>query len=256
MRLDHRLHGRAGAPALVLANSLGTGQTLWSHQLPGFVERFRVLTYDHPGHGTSELSEPPCTVEGFAHDLLGLLDELAFDRVSICGTSLGGMVGIALALEAPDRVERLVLSCSSAYLGPPDAWAERARTVRADGIEAIADAVVARWFTTELQRAQPETVARFRATLVRTAPEGYARACEALAAWDARGRISAVSVPTLVVAGADDPATPVEHAKLLASRIPDARLLVLERAAHLANVEQAERFTDAVLAHLGQEVPA
>jgi 3-oxoadipate enol-lactonase len=112
-----------------------------------------------------------------------------------------------------------------------------------------------RWFTPELAREEPETVARFRAMLVATPREGYARCCEALAAWDARERISAISVPTLVVAGAEDPATPVEHAELLVSRIPDARLLVLERAAHLANVERAEEFTTAMLDHLGQEVP-
>lgn len=254
VRLDYRLHGRGGAPALVLANSLGTRQQLWSRQLPELTERFRVLTYDHPGHGASELAEAPSTVEAFAHGLLELLDGLALERVSICGTSLGGMVGMALALEAPERVERLVLACTSAYLGPPDGWAERARIVRTEGMEAIADTVVVRWFTPELAREQPETVARFRAMLVETPPEGYARCCEALAAWDARERLSALAVPTLVVAGAEDPATPVEHADFLSARIPNARLHVLEHAAHLANVERSEEFTGAVLDHLGQEV--
>ena len=239
----------------MLANSLGTRQHLWSRQLPELTERFRVLTYDHPGHGASGLPQDPCTVEAFAPTLLGVLDDHALERVSFCGTSIGGMVGIALALEAPERVERLVLSCTSAYLGPPERWAERARIVRAEGMEAVADTVVVRWFTPELAREEPETVARSRAMLVATPREGYARCCEALAAWDARERISAISVPTLVVAGAEDPATPVEHAELLVSRIPDARLLVLERAAHLANVERAEEFTTAMLDHLGQEVP-
>jgi 3-oxoadipate enol-lactonase len=122
-------------------------------------------------------------------------------------------------------------------------------------MESVAESVVVRWFTPELPREQPETVARFRAMLVETPPEGYARCCEALAVWDARERISAISVPTLVVAGAEDPATPVEHAEFLVARIPGARLLVLERAAHLANVERAEEFTTAVLDHLDQEVP-
>jgi 3-oxoadipate enol-lactonase len=256
VKLDSRLHGRGGAPALVLANSLGTKQQLWSRQLPGLTERFRVLTYDHPGHGASDLPEEPPTVEAFAHSLLDLLDALALDRVSVCGTSLGGMVGMALALEAPERVERLVLSCTSAYIRLPEGWAERARRVRAEGMEAVAETVVVRWFTPELPHEQPEIVARFRAMLVETPPEGYARCCEALAVWDAREKISAISVPTLVIAGADDPATPVEHAELLTARIPGARLLVLERAAHLANVERAEEFTSAVLNHLGEEVAA
>jgi 3-oxoadipate enol-lactonase len=254
MTLDHRLDGPEGAKVVVLSNSLGTTQELWRRQLPELTERFRVLAYDHPGHGASELPEQPYRVEAFAHGLLGLLDDLGLDRVSLCGVSLGGMVGMALALEAPERVERLVLACTSAYLGPPEPWAERARIVRTDGMGAIADAVVGRWFTPELRREEPETVARFRALLIATPPEGYARCCEALAAWDARERISRIAAPVLVVAGEDDPATPIEEAERLTSRIPGARLRVLERAAHLANVERSEAFTSAVLEHLGQEV--
>jgi len=256
MTLDYRLHGPEGAPVVVLSNSLGTTQELWERQLPDLAQRFRVLTYDHPGHGSSSLSELPCTVESLADGLLALLDEVAVERVSLCGTSLGGMVGMALALAAPERVERLVLACTSAYIGPPEGWAERARIVRTEGIEAIADTVVGRWFTPSFAREEPETVARFRTMLTATAPEGYARCCEALGAWDARERISAIAAPALVIAGADDPATPVAHAELIASRVAGSQPVVLERAAHLANVEQADAFTAAVLEHLGQEVVA
>ena len=255
MSLSYRLEGPEDAPVLVLSNSLGTTRKLWERQVPLLADRFRVLSYDHPGHDTSELPEDPSTVEAFAGGLLALLDELGLERVSLCGVSLGGMVGMALALEAPERVERLVLACTSAYLGPPHAWADRARIARTDGIEAIADAVVGRWFTPELVREEPDTVARFRAMLTATPPEGYARCCEAVGAWDARERISSIAAPVLVIAGADDPATPLEHGELIASRIPGARLQVLERAAHLANVERADAFTSAVLEHLGQEVP-
>jgi 3-oxoadipate enol-lactonase len=256
MSLDRRLQGPDGAPVVVLSNSLGTTQALWSRQLPELTKRFRVLTYDHAGHGASALPEQPYTVEAFARGLLGLLDELRLERVSMCGVSLGGMVAMAAALEAPERVERLVLACTSAYLGPPAAWTERARVVRAEGTEAIADTVVGRWFTPELARDDPETAARFRALLAATTPEGYARCCEAIAGWDARGRVAAIGVPTLVVAGALDPATPLEHAELIASSVEGARLVVLERAAHLANVERAAAFTRLVLEHLGQEVVA
>jgi 3-oxoadipate enol-lactonase len=123
-------------------------------------------------------------------------------------------------------------------------------------MEAIADVVVARWFTPEFAREEPETVARFRAMLAATPPEGYARCCEAVGAWDARESISAIAAPVLVVAGDEDPATPVAHAELIASRVAESRLVVLERAAHLANVERADAFNTAVLEHLGQEVPA
>jgi 3-oxoadipate enol-lactonase len=256
MSLAHQLHGPEGAPILVLANSLGTSQELWNRQLPDFAEGFRVLTFDLPGHGLSDLPAQHATVDAFAGSLVELLGELGLDRISFCGVSVGGMVGMALALREPDRVERLVLTCTSAHLGPAGPWEERARTVRADGMSSIADVVVARWFTPALLRDEPETVARFHEQFVATPPEGYARCCEAIAAWDVRELVSAIAVPVLVVAGADDPAIPVEHAELLAARIPDARLRVLDRAAHLPNVERADAFTALVLEHLGQEVAA
>jgi 3-oxoadipate enol-lactonase len=256
MSLDRRLYGTEGAPVVVLSNSLGTTQELWERQLPALAEHFRVLTYDHPGHGSSPLPDPPYTVDSLADDLLALLDELEVERVSLCGVSLGGMIGMTLALEAPERVEHLVLACTSAYLGPPDGWAERARIVRSEGMEAIADTVVGRWFTPALAREEPETVARFRAMLTATPPEGYARCCEALGAWDARERISGIAAPVLVIAGGDDAATPIAHGELIVSRVSGSRLVVLERGAHLANVERADAFTAAVLEHLGQEVVA
>ena len=252
--LEYRLQGPGDAPVLVLSNSLGTTQELWARQLPLFAERFRVLTYDHPGHGASDLPEERPRVESLTSTLVSLLDELHIERVSLCGVSLGGMVGMTLAIQEPERVDRLVLACTSAYVGPPEGWVERARLVRTRGMEAVADSVVGRWFTPELQEEEPQTVARYRAMLAATPPEGYARCCEALAAWDARERVSAIAVPVLVVAGEDDPAIPVEQARLVASRVPGARLRVLQRAAHLANVERAEAFTNAVLEHLGQEV--
>jgi 3-oxoadipate enol-lactonase len=238
----------------VLSNSLGTTQELWARQLPPLVERFRVLTYDHPGHGASDLPEERPTVESLTSSLATLLDELQVERVSLCGVSLGGMVGMTLALEEPERVDRLVLACTSAYVGPPQGWTQRARLVRTRGMEAVADSVVGRWFTPGFARDGAETVARYRAMLAAMPPEGYARCCEALAAWDARERLSAIIAPVLVVAGRDDLAIPVEQAELVASRVPGARLRILERAAHLANVERAEAFTNAVLEHLGQEV--
>jgi len=256
VRLDYRLHGPEDAPVFVLSNSLGTTQELWERQLPDFARHFRVLTYDHPGHGASALPAEPCTVEALACGLIGLLDELELDRVSLCGVSLGAMVAMALALEEPTRVERLVLACTSAYLGPPEPWSERAALVRSDSTEAVADAVVGRWFTPVLAEDEPETVTRFRAMLSATPAEGYARCCEAVGSWDGRERIAAITAPVLVVAGADDPATPVEHAEQIVSRITGSRLHVLEGAAHLANVERADSFNAAVLAHLEQEVHA
>ena len=224
--LDHRLRGPEGAPVLVLSNSLGTTQELWAKQLPALAERFRVLTYDHPGHGVSDLPQERPTVESLTSSLVTLLDELQLERVSLCGVSLGGMVGITLALEEPERVDRLVLACTSAYVGPPEGWTERARMVRTRGMEAVADTVIGRWFTPEFQDEEPQTVARFRAMLAATPPEGYARCCEALGAWDARERVSAIAVPVLVVAGEDDPAISGRAGR--ARCVPSSRARVFE----------------------------
>ena len=250
MSLAHRLDGPEDAPVLALSNSLGTTLALWDDQLPGLLPHCRVLRYDHPGHGRSPLGGAPITVESMADDFVELLDELGLERVSFCGLSLGGMVGMALTLRAPERVERLVLACTAAYLGPPEGWEKRAQIVRTAGLEAIADSVVARWFAPGFRAAEPETVVRFRDMLVATPPEGYAASCEALAHWDARESIRRVVAPTLIVVGAEDAATTIDDAEEMARAIPGSRVVTLAGAAHLANVEQPAAFTRALLDHV------
>lgn len=226
---------------LVLPASLGTDRTLWDAQLDAFSRSFRVIRYEYRGRST---------IEGLGRDALALLDGEGAERVSWCGLSLGGMVGMWLGANAPRRLDRLVLACTAARMPAPDAYGERAGLVRERGLEPIADAVVSRWFTPS---APPEVLRRFRATLVATDPEAYASCCEALAAWDFRDDLPRVAVPTLVLAGTADEATPAESTDLLAARIPGARHETLPGAPHLANVERPDEFTEAVLAHL--EVP-
>jgi 3-oxoadipate enol-lactonase len=250
VKLAYRTDGAAAKPALVLASSLGTTWELWDEQLPSLSRDFRVIRYDHPGHGSSPIPDAPVTVESLAGDIVDLLDALELERVSFCGLSLGGMVGMALALRAPERLDRLVLCCTAAYLGPVDGWYERARVVRARATSAIAAAVVERWFTERFRDESPATVARFRAMLEGISPEGYAVCCEAIGQWDARSDVNAIRTPTLVIAGADDVATPPEDGAFLAESIPGAELTVLPGCAHLANIEQATLFTKTLLGHL------
>jgi 3-oxoadipate enol-lactonase len=225
-------------PILVLPSSLGTTIELWDEDVGYWEGRFRLLRYAPRGR---------ISVDDLAQDLVALLDDAGAERVSICGVSLGGAIAMAFAEAHPQRVDRLVLACTSARFGEPAQWLERAAAVRAHGLEPIADSIVARWFT----RAAPrELVARFRRQLVAAPAEDYARLCQALARWDFRERLSEIHAPTLVIAGAEDPATPVEHQELLAERIPHARLAVLAGAAHLVNVEQPEAFSRLVTEHL------
>ena len=243
MRLHYRLDGNAHAPVLALPSSLGTSTELWTENVPYWSERFRILRFDQRGHGGSEVPPGPYSLDDLGRDFVRLLDELGIERVSFCGVSLGGATAMWVAARAPERIDRLILACTSARFGEPEQWLERAETVRKVGVEAIADKVVARWFT---ERALRETVARFRQLLVSTPAEGYAGCCEALAGWDFRSRLEEIRAETLVIAGAEDAAAPLPDSKLLAERIPGARLVVVERAAHLANVEQPESFASAV----------
>jgi 3-oxoadipate enol-lactonase/4-carboxymuconolactone decarboxylase len=212
---------------------------MWDAQADAFTDEFRVLRYDHRGHGGSPAPPGPYTVDELAADALALLDELGIERVTFVGLSLGGAVGMTLALRAPERIERLALCCTSRRFGPSETWAERAATVRAEGVEAVADAALERWLTPE---APAELRERLRATLVSIPAEGYASCAEAIGGHDLRGQLAAIDVPALVVAGDGDPASPPEELAEIAEEIPGARLHVIEQARHLAVVEQADEF--------------
>jgi 3-oxoadipate enol-lactonase len=248
--LHYTLEGPDDAPVLVASNSLGTTPRMWDDQAPALLERSRLLRYDHRGHGDSPVPPGPYEIEDLGRDVLALLDRLGIERFSFCGLSVGGAVGMWLASEVPERVERLVLCCTAARFAPPEQWDERAEAVRADGVGAIADAVLERWFTPPFRESNPEVVEWAGNMLRNTPAEGYAGCCEAIRDTDLRSKLGIIRAPTLVVAGADDPAAPVEEAELIRDSIPDARLVVIEQAAHLANVEQPEEVTQALLEHL------
>jgi 3-oxoadipate enol-lactonase len=235
--------------ALVLSNSLGSTWAMWDAQVPRLAERLRVVRYDHRGHGASPVPPGPYSLDELGADALALLNRLGLARVHWCGLSLGGMVGIWLAVNAPERIDRLVLCCTSASLGPPQMWADRAATVRAEGVEAIADAGIGRWLTEGFIARETEKTAAVRAMLVATPDEGYAGCCAAIEHMDLIPELGAIRAPTLVIAGRQDPATPPEHGERIAAGIPGARLELVD-AAHLATVEQPEAMTDLIAGHL------
>jgi 3-oxoadipate enol-lactonase len=166
------------------------------------------------------------------------------------GLSLGGMTAMRLAARNPERVDRLVVLCTSAMLGPAQGWLDRAATVRARGTEAVAEGVVDRWYTAAYAQAHPDRVTAARAMVSAQPAEGYASCCEAIAAMDLTGDLPDITAPTLAVAGADDPATPPEHLERIAAAVKDGRLLVVPQSAHIASQEQPEAVTQAVLEHL------
>jgi 3-oxoadipate enol-lactonase len=254
MSLAYSLDGDADAPVVVLSGGLGTTTEMWSAQVPVLASSYRVLRIDHPGHGRSPVPDRKLAVEDIARALIELLDELGMAQAAFCGLSLGGMVGQWLGAKAPERIECLVLACTGAVLGTPDAYAERAELVRREGVETVLDGARERWFTPAFR----DSVAaqRILDELRHTPVEGYAACCEAVGAFDFRADLRHVVPRTLVLFGEEDPVTPAAVIEELATGIPRARSVSIARAAHLANVEQPEAFTAAMLSHLEDRVTA
>ncbi|NMO89301.1 3-oxoadipate enol-lactonase [Actinomycetospora sp. TBRC 11914] len=239
----------AGTP-LVLLCSLGSTVDMWSPQREELARERRVVTVDTRGHGGSPVPDGPYTVPELAEDVLETLTDLGVERADFAGVSLGGAVGQAIALRAPGRTASLALLCTAARFGNLATFTDRASRARSEGMDAIADGVVTRWFTDDFARADPDTVSRMRDMIAATPPEGYAGCCEAIVAWDSRDDLGRIAAPTLVVSGAEDPATPPDDGRLLADGIPGARFEVVPDAAHLASYQRPEIVTGLLAAHL------
>lgn len=249
--LHYVLDGPFDAPVLILGPSLGSNVAMWEPQVPVLAEHFRVVRYDHRGHGGSPVPDGPYELSDLGGDVVALLDRLGVERAHVAGLSLGGMVAMWLGINAPKRVDRLALCCTSAKLGPPQLWRDRAAAVRDAGTTgAIADAVVERWLTPAYAAAHPELVRQLRTMIAATDPGGYAACCGVIERMDLLADLERVRAPTLVVAAAQDPATPPEHGEAIASRVAGARLQVVDDAAHLANIQQAAAVTRLLLDHL------
>jgi 3-oxoadipate enol-lactonase len=246
--VSYSVDGPADAPVVVLSNSLGATRGMWSPQVPALAERFRVVSYDGRGHGESPAPAGPYTIDDLVDDVVGVLDELGVQRASFAGLSLGGMVGMRLAVREPERVDRLALLCTSAKTDP-QAYLDRAATVRAGGTVPLAATIVGRWLTPAYAAEHPDLVARLEAMIAGCDDEGYAACAEVVARLDEREDIGRITAPTLVISAADDEALPPDHQKAIADGIPRAELLTVGPAAHLANLERTLEITGALLAH-------
>jgi 3-oxoadipate enol-lactonase/4-carboxymuconolactone decarboxylase len=252
VELFYELSGPTGAPVVVFSNSLGTTLAMWDEVVPALRGLYRVLRYDTRGHGRSQVVDAPITIDDLAADLVGLLDGLEIARAHVVGLSLGGMTGQALASRYPDRVVSLTLMATAAYMPSQQSWDERASLVRAQGMAAIVEATMARWFTADYPAQAPEQVYPVRNAFIGIDPVGYAACCNAIGRMDLRPIIGQISAPTLVIAGANDPATPVPMAEEIRSTVPGAEMIVLPRAAHLLAVEQAEKVGAYLVSFLDQ----
>ncbi|MEV0082457.1 alpha/beta fold hydrolase [Saccharopolyspora sp. NPDC050642] len=241
--LQWRETGHPDAPVLVLSNALGCTWEMWDPQLDALNGAYRVVRYNQRGHGESPVLPGPYTLPELGADVLALLDHLAVPRASFMGSSLGGMIGLWLGAHAGDRIEALTICCSSAWLGQEQVELDRAAAAREHGTNELVSPTIERWFTPHFRECHAET-AIYSAMIASIDDEAYALCSELTGRVDLRADLPAITAPTLVVAGAEDPVTPPEHSAAIAAGIgANARLEVLPHAAHLANVEQAEAFT-------------
>src|SRR5216684_4956207 len=248
--IHYEVQGAKDAPALLLLHSLGVDLGMWDPQMPDLLQHHRVIRYDVRGHGRSTVGAAECSIDILAQDALAVLDAAQIVKAHWCGLSLGGMTAMWAASRWPERVARLVLCNTSAHLPPASLWHSRMELVRREGMRAVAPAVVERWFTAGFRSSQPEKVARIEGMLEATPPEEYATACGAIAEMNQLSDIRRIAASTLVICGAEDPATPLSHSVALCDAIADSRLVVLPTA-HLSNVERPQDFSAAVIDFLG-----
>jgi 3-oxoadipate enol-lactonase len=233
-------------PPLVLGNSLGSNLHMWDGQAEELARHFTLVRFDARGHGASPVPPGPYEIGDFGRDVLDLLDHLGIERAHVAGISLGGMTALWLGIHAPGRVDRIVPTCTSAKLGPPQMWRERIELVEANGTAAVAPAVARNWVTDASADRRPE----LEAMIAATPADGYAAACGAIEHMDLLPRLHEIAAPTLVISARQDPSTPPEHGQAIADRVPGARFEVLDGAAHLANLERGGELIRLYLEHL------
>ncbi|MGQ4272903.1 3-oxoadipate enol-lactonase [Terrihabitans sp. B22-R8] len=250
IKLFYTVDGPEGAPPLVLSNSMGTTHEMWQPQLAAFAQRFRVVRYDRRGHGQSDSPEAPYTIEELAADSLAVMDAAGVTKAHWLGLSMGGMIGLWIAANAPERVEKLVVSSAATFMGPPELWNGRIKTAQNRGVEPLAAPTMQRWFTPEFLKENADAVGAIRGQFLQTSVDGFAGSCAAMRDMDQRESARNISAPTLVIAGSDDQGTSPAEGAFIVSRVPDARGVIL-KGSHIINVEQPDAFTKTVLEFLG-----
>jgi len=255
IEMNYELSGKKDGPVVVLSHSLGSSLVNWNLQMDVLEPHFRVLRYDTRGHGGTEAPPGSYTLDLLARDLTGLLDALRIDKVHFVGLSMGGMIGQCLALYHRPLLRSLVL-CDTAAVVPAEAqpvWQERIDLARRQGLQALLDQTMERWFTPGFLKQNPPILSTIKKQFLATPPEGYVGCGEAIRRLNTIDRLSEIRLPTLIIVGEDDPATPVAGSKAIHERIAHSRLVILPSARHLGNVERAAEFNGALMGFLKEQ---
>ncbi|WFF38484.1 3-oxoadipate enol-lactonase [Moraxella nasibovis] len=247
--LNYQTFGEKSKPALIFSNSLGTNYTMWQAQIDALKDDFFIICYDTRGHGQSSTPNHAYTIDELGGDVVALLDFLGVEKANFCGISMGGLTGIWLAIHAPHKFNKIIVSNTAAKIGNKEAWQDRANSVRENGLQAIANTAPSRWFTDEFIAKHPDAVKKLSDDLAKGDKDGYANCCEALAVADLRDELKNAQVSMLVIAGENDPVTTVTDGEFIVANAPNASLATIN-ASHIANVEQSNRFCELILTWL------
>jgi 3-oxoadipate enol-lactonase len=249
-QINVQIEGPEGAPVLVLSNSIAADLSMWDPQAAEFARHFRLIRYDRRGHGKSSVPPAPYSMEIMGRDVLAVLDHLGIKSINWCGLSMGGMVGQWLGASAPERIDRLILCDTHYYYADKKPWDDRIAAAREKGMAALGPAFMERWFTKKYRDGNPQSIAHMQAVFAATPVEGFAGCCAAGRDMDHRELLGRIKAPTLVITGREDFATPLQANQEISEKIPGARLVVLDEAAHISNMMQPQAFTKAVLEFL------
>ncbi|SHJ37136.1 4-carboxymuconolactone decarboxylase /3-oxoadipate enol-lactonase [Maribacter aquivivus] len=246
MKTNYKLQGTPNSPVLMFSNSLGADLTMWDELVPYLLPYFRVLQYDTRGHGQSELTDGPYTIEQLGHDVIDLLDTLKIDKVYFCGLSMGGLIGQYLGINHPDRLHKLVISNTDAKIGTVERWNDRIKTINEQGMQAIVDATMEKWFTESYHQTHPSRVAEMKKIFLANRPEGYTACCAAIGNADFRADIKQIKLETLIITGDEDAVTNVAQAEIIQKEIAGAELKVFH-ARHLPSTELPAYYAETLI---------
>jgi len=246
IKINYELSGKKSGPVVILSHSLASSLKMWEPQVEALRSHFQVLRYDTRGHGKSETTPAPYTLELLGEDALGLLDTLGMDRVHWVGLSMGGMIGQSIALNHPERLKSLAL-CDTASIIPPEAqpiWDERIEGVRKIGMKSQLETTMERWFTPSFLSLNPPILTLIKEEFLATPAEGYIGCAGAIRRLNYLERLNEINLPTAIIVGEDDPATPVSASQAIHEHIKNSKLVILPSTRHLSNVEQPRVFNE------------
>lgn len=250
LQVAYRLEGRAGRPVVLMSNSLMSNLSMWDPTVAALTERFQILRYDTRGHGQTSVTPGPYSIELLADDAIGLMDALGTQEAHVMGLSMGGMIAQQIGARYPDRTLSLLLCNTASEMPPRSLWEERLAIARSQGIAALTDSTIRRWFTAPFIERSPEIIGKVREMILTTPLEGYLHCAAAIRDMSQTTMLLKIKAPTLVITGRQDPATTVEQSMVLNRMIDTSRMGVIENAAHLSNIEQPEIFNREVRSFL------